>query len=62
MDSNILTLSASKKKSERGEILRLQFDWFGRAIDAIKDANFTTLRRIYFIQLLNWEFFPSSID
>ncbi len=60
VDSNILIFERIKEELRKGR----EFDiairlGFGRAIDAIKDANFTTLIVAFILfNPLNWEFFP----
>jgi len=60
VDSNILIFERIKEEKRKGRnhetAVRLGF---GRAIDAIKDANFTTLLVAFILfNPLNWEFFP----
>lgn len=60
VDSNILIFERIKEEQRKGRdfdvAIRLGF---GRAIDAIKDANFTTLIVAFILfNPLNWEFFP----
>ncbi len=60
VDSNILIFERireeERKGKERATAIRLGF---GRAIDAIKDANVTTLLVAFILfNPLNWEFFP----
>lgn len=60
VDSNILIFERIKEEKRKGRNLEASIRLgFGRAIDAIKDANFTTLLVSFILfNPLNWEFFP----
>ncbi len=60
VDSNILIFERIKEEKRKGRNLENAIRLgFGRAIDAIKDANFTTLLVAFILfNPLNWEFFP----
>jgi len=60
VDSNILIFERIKEERRKGRNLETAVRLgFGRAIDAIKDANFTTLLVAFILfNPLNWEFFP----
>ncbi len=60
VDSNILIFERIKEEKRKGRNLETAIRLgFGRAIDAIKDANFTTLLVAFILfNPLNWEFFP----
>ncbi len=60
VDSNILIFERIKEEKRKGRNLETAIRLgFGRAIDAIKDANFTTLLVSFILfNPLNWEFFP----
>jgi len=60
VDSNILIFERIKEEKRKGRDLETAIRLgFGRAIDAIKDANFTTLLVAFILfNPLNWEFFP----
>lgn len=60
VDSNILIFERIKEELRAGQDLRIAIRLgFGRAIDAIKDANFTTLLVAFILfNPLNWSFFP----
>lgn len=60
VDSNILIFERIKEEKRKGRshLASIQLG-FGRAIDAIKDANVTTLLVAFILyNPLNWEFFP----
>ncbi|MBL0077093.1 MAG: protein translocase subunit SecD [Rhodocyclaceae bacterium] len=60
VDSNILIFERIKEEKRKGRshLAAIQLG-FGRAIDAIKDANTTTLLVAFILyNPLNWEFFP----
>jgi len=60
VDSNILIFERIKEEIRKGKSFKsaLQLG-FGRAIDAIKDANITTLLVAFILfNPLNWEFLP----
>ena len=60
VDANILIFERIKEETRKGKNLEVAIKLgFGRAIDAIKDANFTTIL-VGFILFnpLNWEFLP----
>lgn len=60
VDSNILIFERIKEEKRKGRshFASIQLG-FGRAIDAIKDANITTLLVAFILyNPLNWEFFP----
>lgn len=60
VDSNILIFERIKEELRKGRDFDIAIRLgFGRAIDAIKDANFTTLIVAFILfNPLNWEFFP----
>ncbi len=60
VDSNILIFERIKEELRKGRDFDIAIRLgFGRAIDAIKDANFTTLLVAFILfNPLNWEFFP----
>lgn len=60
VDSNILIFERIKEELRRGKPFDIAFRLgFGRAIDAIKDANLTTLLVAFILfNPLNWEFLP----
>ena len=60
VDSNILIFERIKEERRRGNELEIAIRLgFGRAIDAIKDANITTLIVAFILfNPLNWEFLP----
>ena len=60
VDSNILIFERIKEEGRRGNDLDIAIRLgFGRAIDAIKDANITTLTVAFILfNPLNWEFLP----
>ena len=60
VDSNILIFERIKEERRRGNDLEIAIRLgFGRAIDAIKDANITTLIVAFILfNPLNWEFLP----
>lgn len=60
VDSNILIFERIKEELRRGNDLDISIRLgFGRAIDAIKDANITTLIVAFILfNPLNWEFLP----
>ncbi len=60
VDSNILIFERIKEELRRGRDFDIAIRLgFGRAIDTIKDANFTTLIVAFILfNPLNWEFFP----
>lgn len=60
VDSNILIFERIKEELRRGKSFDIAFRLgFGRAIDAIKDANLTTLLVAFILfNPLNWEFLP----
>jgi preprotein translocase subunit SecD len=60
VDSNILIFERMKEELRKGKSFEIAFNLgFGRAIDAIKDANVTTLTVAFILfNPLNWEFLP----
>jgi preprotein translocase subunit SecD len=60
VDSNILIFERIKEEKRKGKDFRTAIRLgFGRAIDAIKDANITTLTVAFILfNPLNWEFLP----
>ncbi len=60
VDSNILIFERIKEETRKGKEFDIAFRLgFGRAIDAIKDANITTLTVAFILfNPLNWEFLP----
>src|SRR3989344_1247737 len=60
VDSNILIFERIKEEQRRGNDFNSAIRWgFGRAIDAIKDANITTLLVAFILfNPLNWDIFP----
>jgi preprotein translocase subunit SecD len=60
VDSNILIFERIKEEQRRGNELEIAIRLgFGRALDAIKDANITTLLiSVILFNPLNWEFLP----
>jgi len=60
VDSNILIFERIKEERRKGNDLKSAINvGFGRAIHAIKDANFTTLLVAFVLfNPLNWSFFP----
>ena len=60
VDSNILIFERMKEELRKGKSFEIAFNLgFGRAIDAIKDANITTLTVAFILfNPLNWEFLP----
>lgn len=60
VDSNILIFERIKEELRKGKDFDISFRLgFGRAIDAIKDANITTLTVAFILfNPLNWEFLP----
>jgi len=60
VDSNILIFERMKEELRKGKSFAIAFNLgFGRAIDAIKDANITTLTVAFILfNPLNWEFLP----
>lgn len=60
VDSNILIFERIKEEQRRGKAFDIAVKLgFGRAIDAIKDANVTTLTVAFILfNPLNWEFLP----
>ncbi|KKQ02094.1 MAG: Preprotein translocase subunit SecD [Candidatus Roizmanbacteria bacterium GW2011_GWA2_36_23] len=60
VDSNILIFERIKEEMRRGKDMDIAIKLgFGRAIDAIKDANITTLLVAFILfNPLNWEFLP----
>lgn len=60
VDSNILIFERIKEELRKGKDMEVAIRLgFGRAIDAIKDANITTLTVAFILfNPLNWEFFP----
>ncbi len=60
VDSNILIFERIKEEERKGKTRATAIRiGFGRAIDAIKDANITTLLVAFILfNPLNWEFFP----
>jgi len=60
VDSNILIFERIKEELRRGKSFDVAFRLgFGRAINAIKDANFTTLTVAFILfNPLNWDFLP----
>ncbi|MDA1316496.1 MAG: protein translocase subunit SecD [bacterium] len=60
VDSNILIFERIKEEQRKGKSLEVSIRLgFGRAIDAIKDANLTTLLVAFILfNPLNWEFLP----
>lgn len=60
VDSNILIFERIKEEQRKGKIFDIAVRLgFGRAIDAIKDANVTTLIIAFILfNPLNWEFLP----
>lgn len=60
VDSNILIFERIKEEQRLGKDFEIAVNLgFGRAIDAIKDANLTTLLVAFVLfNPLNWEFFP----
>jgi len=62
VDSNILIFERMKEELRKGKSFEIAFNLgFGRAIDAIKDANVTTLTVAFILfNPLNWEFLPKD--
>jgi len=60
VDSNILIFERIKEEQRKGQKFNIAIRvGFGRAIDAIKDANITTLTVAFILfNPLNWEFLP----
>jgi len=60
VDSNILIFERIKEELRKGKSFDIAFNiGFGRAIDAIKDANITTLTVAFILfNPLNWDFLP----
>src|SRR3989339_408045 len=60
VDSNILIFERIKEEQRKGSELEIAIRLgFGRAIDAIRDANFTTLLTTFILfNPLNWSFLP----
>ncbi|MCS6956802.1 MAG: protein translocase subunit SecD [Patescibacteria group bacterium] len=60
VDSNILIFERIKEEIRKGKSFDIAFNLgFGRAIDAIKDANITTLTVAFILfNPANWEFLP----
>ncbi|GIW62385.1 MAG: protein translocase subunit SecD [Patescibacteria group bacterium] len=60
VDSNILISERIKEELRKGKDPKIAFNLgFGRALDTIKDANFTTLAvALLLFNPLNWEFLP----
>ncbi|MEK7177531.1 MAG: MMPL family transporter, partial [Patescibacteria group bacterium] len=60
VDSNILIFERIKEEQRKGKSFDISVRLgFGRAIDAIKDANITTLTVAFILfNPLNWEFLP----
>lgn len=60
VDANILIFERIKEESRKGNDLKTAIQvGFGRAIDAIKDANITTIIVAFILfNPLNWEFLP----
>jgi preprotein translocase subunit SecD len=60
VDSNILIFERIKEEMRKGKDFQIAIQLgFGRAIDAIKDANITTLTVAFILfNPLNWEFLP----
>ena len=60
VDSNILIFERTKEEMRAGKPYRVAINsGFGKAIDAIKDANFTTLLVAFILfNPLNWSFLP----
>jgi len=60
VDSNILIFERMKEELRKGKSFEIAFNLgFGRAIDAIKDANVTTLTVAFILfNPLSWEFLP----
>jgi len=60
VDSNILIFERMKEESRKGKNFDIAFRLgFGKAIDAIKDANIATLLVAFILfNPLNWDFFP----
>lgn len=60
VDSNILIFERIKEETRKGKTFEIASRLgFGRAIDAIKDANLTTLTVAFILfNPLNWEFLP----
>jgi protein-export membrane protein SecD len=60
VDSNILIFERMKEELRKGKSFEIAFNLgFGRAIDAIKDANITTLTVAFILfNPLSWEFLP----
>lgn len=60
VDSNILIFERIKEELRKGKSFDIAFHLgFGRAINAIKDANFTTLTVAFILfNPLNWDFLP----
>ncbi|MBP9691326.1 MMPL family transporter, partial [Candidatus Woesebacteria bacterium] len=60
VDSNILIFERIKEEQRKGKSFESAIRiGFGRAIDAIKDANVTTLLVAFILfNPLNWDFFP----
>lgn len=60
VDSNILIFERIKEEQRKGKDVKIAIRMgFGRAIDAIKDANITTLLVAFILfNPLNWDFFP----
>ena len=60
VDSNILISERIKEELRKGKPLDIAINLgFGRALDAIKDANFTTLAVAFILfNPLNWSFLP----
>ena len=60
VDSNILIFERIKEELRKGKDYKIALNLgFGRALDAIKDANFTTLAVAFILfNPLNWDFLP----
>ncbi len=60
VDANILIFERIKEEIRKGKKLEIAIQLgFGRALDAIKDANFTTLLVAFILfNPLNWDFLP----
>jgi len=60
VDSNILIFERIKEEQRKGKTLDIAIKLgFGRAIEAIKDANLTTILVAFILfNPLNWDFFP----
>lgn len=60
VDANILIFERIKEEQRKGRTFKMAMDLgFGRAIDAIKDANIATLLVAFILfNPLNWDFFP----